>query len=122
MYLAGVIAGQVGEDDLLPIDTVKEPGVRDLYWRWLELRKEDNANPQHQLLADEERRGLTAEILSEDTEETDFSQVVGRIRQRHREVIGKGLRDAIRDAEARDDQDEVGRLLRELHSLKEPSS
>lgn len=122
VYLAGVIAGQVGEDDLLPIDTVKEPGVRDLYRRWLELRKEDNANPQHQMLADEERRGLTAEILSEDTEETDFSQVVARIRQRHREVIGKGLRDAIRDAEARDDQDEVGRLLRELHSLKEPSS
>jgi hypothetical protein len=121
-YLAHLIAGrEVGEGGLVEPTAFREDAVRDLYALWLELRGEADPDPKGRLLAREEARDLTAEILAEDTgEETGFEAVAARLRERVRGDRGRGLEEAIREAETRGDDAQVERLNRELQELRRP--
>jgi hypothetical protein len=71
------------------------------------------------LLENETHRALTAEILVEGEVEVPIEDLLIRLRGRVRAAKGQELKEAIQDAESGGDLDEVERLLRELHSLKE---
>jgi DNA primase len=119
LYMAGLLSEEiVHDDDVLPETVLREKRLREMLARWLSLRESGEANPRSRLLEDEPLRSLTAEILASD-EEVAFEEVVARLTERVRAAKGKELKEAIREAESQGDTDQVERLLRELHSLKE---
>ncbi len=119
LYMAWVLETEnVAPEDLLPESVLQEEGLRSLYRRWRELLDEGETHPGRRLVSDEDTRPLAAEIMAEDAEGAGLDEVLPRLRDRVRRAEGKALREAIRDAEAREDREEVDRLFKELHRLK----
>ena len=121
-YLATLLSrGEVGPEDLLPEEVLREEGLQDLYRRWLALREGEQGNATARLLEEEGTRDLAAEILSESREGeegTEWDQVLARLRGRVQKARGEAIREAIREAEAEGKSEEVVRLLRELQGLR----
>ena len=120
LYVAGLLSEEfVADDDVIPGFALREKPLRRVLARWLELRESGESNPRNRLLEDESFRAVAAEVLAVEEGETVFADVVDRLHERVRAVKGSELKDAIAVAETQGDPDEVDRLLRELHSLKE---
>ncbi len=118
-YLARILGGPgTDEVELLPESVLREPGLRELYARWNELREAGEAAPAGRLLAEDATRGFAAEVLAEDEEGAELETLLARLRERLVRDKGREIREAIRDAESRGDAEAVERLLRELHALK----
>ena len=101
-------------------DVIREPGIRDLFRRWRELRDEGAAQPRPRLLEDPSYRDLATQLLAEeDWPGEAMTEIVGRLEARRRTEIGRTMQEAIRDAEARGDAAEARRLLGERQALKD---
>ena len=105
--------------EILPEMIFREQRLVPLFREWLSLRESGEANPKGRLMENEAHRSLTAEILVEGDIDVPFEDLLIRLQDRIRAAKGQELKEAIREAESGGNLDEVERLLRELHSLKE---
>jgi DNA primase len=120
IWLAGVLGrDEVAAQELLPVEGLKEEGLRELYERWRALREGGESHPRGRLLEDDGLRPLVTEILTLDEGEEAFRAAGERIRERLRHARGEALESAIREADSQGDREGADRLLRELLALKE---
>ena len=107
-------AGEI--EPTLPASVLRESALQKLYARWLELGPDENR--MESLLNDDAYRNYTAELLAEEGQPEPYSEVKAIMQERLRKIRGKELRDALRDAETRGDEDQINRLQIELKGLR----